>query len=83
MQYSIQFHVYLKGPVKFIPVAEILAAAEAIGEWKSVAHFVQELLEIKIEIQLRVDSNDLFTILSTQIQSIDLSIRGNVACIRF
>ena len=39
--------------------------------------------EMCIRDRLCVDSKDLFSSLSTQRQSIDRSIRGDVACIRF
>lgn len=72
-----------KRPVKCIPAAEILASGETIDEAKSIAHTYRELLNMDISVQLCVDSKDLFTSLSTQRNSIDRSIRADVACIRF
>ena len=72
-----------KRPVKSVPAAEILASAEAIDEAKSIAHAYSEILDMYIRVHLCVDSKDLFTSLSTQRNSIDRSIRGDVASIRF
>lgn len=58
-------------PVKSTPVAELLAAGKVINECKSIANSVQELLGIKIEMQLYVGSKHLFTSLSIQRQLID------------
>lgn len=38
---------------------------------------------MKIQIHICVDSKDLFTSMSTQKTSVDKSIRGDVACIRY
>ena len=72
-----------KRPVKSVPAAEIFAAAEGIYEGKTVAMAYSELLDVEIKIRVLVDSKDLFTSLSTQKNSIDKSIRGDVRCIRF
>ena len=72
-----------KRPVKSVPAAEILASAEAIDEAKSIAHAYSQILDMKISVRLCVDSEDLFTSLSTQRNSIDRSIPGDVATIRF
>lgn len=72
-----------KRPVKSVPAAEILAASEGIDEGKSVAAAYSEIMDMDIRVRLCVDSKDLFTSLSTQKNSIDSSIRGDVGCIRF
>ena len=66
-----------------MPAAEILAASEAIDEGKMIAKTVSQLLGIPIPLTILVDSKDLFTSMSTQRNSIDRSIRGDVGCIRF
>jgi len=72
-----------KRPVKSVPAAEILAAAEGIDEDKIIAQAYYELEDMDIRMRLCLDSKDLFTSLSTQRNSIDRSIRGDVSCIRF
>ena len=72
-----------KRPVKSVPAAEIFAAAEGIDEGKTIAKAYSELLDMEIKLRIAVDSKDLFTSLSTQRNSIDKSIRGDVSCIRF
>lgn len=72
-----------KRPVKSVPAAEILAAGEGIDEGKVIAGAYSELLNMDIRVRLCVDSKDLFTSLSTQRNSIDRSIRGDVGCIRY
>ena len=72
-----------KRPVKSVPAAEILASAEAIDEAKMISHAFSEIMNMNIGVHLCVDSKDLFTSLSTQRNSIDRSIRGDVASIRF
>ncbi len=72
-----------KRPVKSVPAAEILAATEGIDEGKMIAQAYSELMAMEIKMQLCVDSKDLFTSLSTQRNSIDRSIRGDVSSIRF
>lgn len=69
--------------VKSVPAAEILAATEGIDEGKMIAQAYSEILGFDIKLRLCVDSKDLFTSLSTQRNSIDRSIRGDVGCIRF
>lgn len=71
-----------KRPVKSVPAAEILATSEAIDESKMIAHAYMELLNLNVPVHVCVDSKDLFTSLSTQRNSIDRSIRSDVACIR-
>ena len=72
-----------KPPVKSVPAAEIFTAAEGIYEGKTLARAYSELLDIDIKVRLCVDSKDLFTSLSTQKNSIDKAIQGDVGCIRF
>lgn len=70
-------------PTKSVPAANILAAAEVIDELKIIAETYRELLKIDIKTQICLDSRELFTSLSTQSNSIDRSIRSDIACIRF
>lgn len=72
-----------KRPTKSTPAAEILAASEAIDEGKVIYGTYSELLSMDISVELCVDSKDLFTSMSTQRNSIERSIRGDVSCIRF
>lgn len=72
-----------KRPVKNVPIADILAAAEGIDEGKAISLAYSELMDMEIKFKLCVDSRDLFTSLSTQRNSIDRSIRGDVACITY
>lgn len=72
-----------KLPVKSVPAAEILAATEGIDERKMLSQAYSELMGLNIKMRLCVDSKDLFTSLSTQRNSVDRSIRGDVSCIRF
>lgn len=72
-----------KRPVKSVPAAEILAAGEGIDEGKTIARTYSDLLDMDVGMRLCVDSKDLFTSLSTQKNSIDKSIRGDVGCIRY
>lgn len=69
--------------MKFIPAAEVLAAAEDNDEGKVVFKAYPKLLGIGVGLRLCVDSKDLFTSLSTQNNSIDEYIRGDVGCIRY
>lgn len=72
-----------KRPVKSIPAAEIFAASEGIDEGKTIAKAYSEMLNMYIKLRFAVDSRDLFTSLSTQKNSIDKSIRGDVSCVRY
>lgn len=72
-----------KRPVKNVPAAEIFAAGHGIDNGKAVAHAYSQILNMNIPVRLCVDSKDLFTSLSTQRNSIDRSIRGDVASIRY
>ena len=72
-----------KRPVKNVPAAEIFAAGHGIDMGKAVAHAYSQILNMIIPVRLCVDSKDLFTSLSTQRNSIDRSIRGDVASIRY
>ena len=72
-----------KRPVKNVPAADILAAAEYIDEGNTISKAYSELLDMDMKVRLAVDSKDLFTSLSTQKNSIDNLIRGDVSCIRF
>ena len=72
-----------KRPVKSVPAPEIIAAAEGIGEAKIIAHAYRQLLNVNISVRVCLDTKDLFTSLSTQRNSIDRSIRSDIACIRY
>lgn len=69
--------------VKSVPAAEIVAATEAIDEAKYVAHVYSKMLNMDACVHLCVDLKDLFKCLSIQLHSIDKSICGDVASIRF
>lgn len=68
-------------PTKSTPDAEIISAPEAIDEAKKIAYTYKQLLGI--DVQICVGYKDLFTSLLTQRNSIDRSIRIDVAYIRF
>lgn len=72
-----------KRPAKSVPAAEIMATSECIDEVKVISHAYMELMNIEVRVQVCVDSKDLFTSLSTQRNSVDRSIRSDVACIRY
>lgn len=72
-----------KRPVKSIGAAEVLAAAEAIDEGKTLKSAMSILLRMPIRLLIALDSRDLFTSLSTQRNSIDKSIRADVNVIRY
>lgn len=63
--------------------AEILTASEAIEEGQLIKTALSMVLGSYAELVIVVDSKGLFTSLSTQRNSIDLSIRAdvNVVCI--
>lgn len=70
-------------PTKRTTAAEILSAPEAIEEAKIITHSYKQMLQVNVNVQVCVDSKDLFTSLSTQPNSIDRSIRSDVALIRY
>lgn len=70
-------------PVKSVPAAEILAAAEGIDEEKMLAATYSEFLGVQVKLRVYIDSKDLFSSLSTQRVSVDRSIRSDVSCIRY
>lgn len=70
-------------PVKRVPAAEILASSEGIDEGKIISGVYTESFNSKTALELLLDSKDLFASLSTQRLSVDRSIRGDVASIRF
>lgn len=72
-----------KIPAKSVPAAEILAAGESIDEGNTISSAYSEIVGHKIELSLCVDSKEIFTSVSTQRNSIDKSIRADVASIRF
>lgn len=72
-----------KRPVKSVPAAKLLAAGEGIGEGKMLINALSEMLAVPVNLQVCLDSKDLFTFLSTQKVSIDKSIRGDVGTIRY
>ena len=72
-----------KRPVRSTPAAEILAAGEGVDEGKVISCALTEIISIQINTNLIVDSKDLYTSMSTQRNSIDRSIRGDVSTIRF
>lgn len=72
-----------KRPVRSAPAAKVFAAAEGIDEGKIVRNAYYELLDVHVKLFVCVDSEDLFSSISTQKNSVDKSIRGDVAGIRF
>lgn len=72
-----------KRPVKSVLAAESLAAAEAIDEGEQLSKAFSENFRVEVKLLICVDSKELFTYLSTQILSLDKSIRCDVVCIRF
>lgn len=72
-----------KRPVRSIGAAEILAVGEAIDEGKLIKSAVSHALCANVKLLVATDSKDLFNSLSTQRNSIDKSIRGDVNLIRF
>lgn len=72
-----------RGPVKSIGAAEKLAAGEAIDIDKVIRCLYERVISVKINLVIAVDSKDLYTTLTTQRQSIDKSIRGDVGVIRY
>lgn len=71
-----------KRPVKSVRAEEILPVSEGIDEGKCVAAAYSKIMDMDIKVSLCVDSEDLFTSLSTQRNSIDSSIRGNVGWVQ-
>lgn len=63
-------------PAKSIGLAEILAAGESIGSGKRLVKCYQELLNIKVGLDIVVDTKDLYTTLSTCRNSIEKSIKN-------
>lgn len=72
-----------KQPVKSITSAKIFAAGEAIDTGKLILNVYRSLLDTDIELIIVTGSRDLFTALSTQWQSIDKSIRGDVGVMQY
>lgn len=72
-----------KTPVKSIQAAGIFAAAKGIDDFKIACSVYNEILDVNVKLRLCVDSKDIFSSLSTQKNSIDKSIRGDVSSRRF
>lgn len=72
-----------KRPVKNVPAAEIFAAPEGVDEEKTITKTYSEILDMDIKLRLTVDSKDIFSSLSTQMNSIIKSIRGDMSCLRY
>lgn len=70
-------------PVRSTAAAETIAADEGIDIGKSLASVYSLLLRMPTALIIVVDSKDLFTTLTTQRQSVDRSIRGDIGVIRF
>lgn len=64
-----------------MPATEIVAEAEAIDEGTHIQAAYSEILDVEINLQLCVDSKDLYTLLSIQGNSIDKSITGGISSI--
>lgn len=72
-----------KRPLESVVAAEILVASEAFNEVRIIAHAYQQLLSVQINIQVCVDSWDIFTSLSTPKNSVDRSIRRIFASLSY
>lgn len=70
-------------PVKSIRAAEILAASDAIEDGEVLKRLLCTILGSLINFSVALYSRDLFTLHSTQLNSINKSIRGDVNCIRY
>lgn len=70
-------------PDQSTAAAEILALSEAIDELVTIHTALEEILQVKIYLWELVDAKDLYNSLSTQRNSVDKSIRGDVNLIRF
>lgn len=71
------------GPVHSTGAAEIMAADEGVDIGKILTRVYKTLLQVAINLIVVVDLKDLYTALTTQRQSIDCSIRGDVGVIGF
>ena len=69
--------------MKSTPAAQVLAASEALDELLLIHEALESVLETKIKVSELVDAKDLYNTFSTQRNSTDKSIRGDVNCIRF
>ena len=69
--------------MRSIGTAKILAVGEAVDEGKIIKSVRITILGITVKLLVATDSKDLFNSLSTQRNSIDKSIRGDVNLIRF
>lgn len=54
-----------KRPIRSVPAAETLAAAKSVDEGKTIKGTYNEILSLDIELQIFVDSKDLYNSLST------------------
>lgn len=70
-------------PVRSTGAAETLAASEGIEVVKIIASVYGLWLCMDIDLTIFVDSKDLYPAFTTQCQSIDRSIRGDIGVIRF
>lgn len=69
--------------MKSIGAAEKLAAGNAIDIGKILTRAHAMMLRVQVDLIIAVDSKDLFTTRSTQLQSLGKSICGDVGVIRF
>ena len=70
-------------PVISVTSAETLAAGEAIDEGKILVKALQEVLSTEVRLSIGVDSEDLFSTLSTCLLASGRSIRADVSSTRF
>lgn len=73
----------IQAPVQSVPAFEILAAVESIAERKAISNTLSEIYRMENGIHICIDFRDLFTSLSTEQNSIDRSIRSDIAYIRY
>lgn len=78
-----QISYKLKGPVKSVDAAEVVAMSQGIDEGNVFREAAALLFGTAVDLIKVVDSKDLFTYLSTQKNSIDRSTRSIVNTIRF
>lgn len=72
-----------KRPFKSEHAAEILTASEGIEEGKTIAKAYSELLDIYIKFYIALESRYILKLVSTQKNSIEKSIHGDVSFIRY
>lgn len=70
-------------PLRSTDAAEILAAGEAIEKTVLLLEAISTVLQVYVTVVVLLDSKELFSSLSSQRNTIDKSIHGDVNAIRF